>query len=111
MAIYQKFLIRDTDRFDATSFPQLENALEKIVVALNREPAGPKADMLLSFVKDHRIASTSVIEHASVASAISTKTIPVGVLEDLFESSKNNRTFANDLEVYIRQYLLSARLY
>lgn len=111
MAIYQKLLIRDADRFDATAFPQLENALEKIVVALNREPAGPKADMLISFVKEHSITSTYVFEHASLASLISTKSIPLGVLEDLFESSKNNRKFASDLEAYIRQYLLLALLY
>lgn len=111
MPIYQKFLIRETDHFDAATFPQLEASLEKIVTALNREPAGPKADMLLSFVKDHSIESHHVTDHSSLASAISTKAIPLGVMEDLFESSKNNPQFKKELEAYIRSYLVSAHLY
>ena len=61
MAMYQKFLVKETDRFDPAHFPQLETSLEEIVKQLNREPAGPKADMVLSFVKDHSINSQHCI--------------------------------------------------
>lgn len=109
--MYQKFLIRETDRFDPTHFPQLQASLEKIVEQLNREPAGPKAEMLLSFVKDHSINSQFVLNHPKLATLISTKELPVGVMEELFESSRNNPLFKQDLEAYIRSGLATARLY
>ena len=110
MAVYQKFLIRETDRFDPTYFPQLETCLEQVVTQLNREQAGPKADMVLSFVKDHYISSQQVIDHPKVASLISTKSLPLGTMEDLFESSRNNPLFKKALEQHIRSYFLAANL-
>lgn len=110
MANYQRFLVKDTDRFDPSHFPQLETSLEEIVVQLNREPAGPKAEMLLSFVKDHRIDSRHASEHPGLAAMISTKSLPLGNLEDLFESSKNNSLFKQDMEEFIRSYFATALL-
>jgi hypothetical protein len=109
--MYQKFLIRETDHFDPSHFPQLQVSLEKIVEQLNREPAGPKAEMLLSFVKDHSINSQFVLNHPKLATMISTKELPTGVMEELFESSRNNPSFKQDLEAYIRSGLTTARLY
>lgn len=111
MSMYQKFLIRETDHFNPAQFPQLQASLEKIVEQLNREPAAPKAEMLLSFVKDHSISSQYVQDHPSVASLISTKALPLGVLEDLFEASRNNPTFKRQLEEHIRHGMAAAKLY
>lgn len=111
MSMYQKFLVKETDRFDPTQFPQVETCLEKLVMQLNREPAAPKEEMLLSFVKDHCINSQHVRDYPVVASLISTKTLPLGTIEDLFESSKNNPLFKKDLETYIRSYFAAAHLY
>jgi hypothetical protein len=111
MPMYHKFLIRETDRFDPMNFPQLEAGLEKIVIQMNREPAGPKAEMLLSFVKDHRINSQNVVDHPALATMISTKSLPLGVIEDLFESSHCNPAFKKDMEAYILAYFAAAHLY
>ena len=111
MSMYQQILIKETDRFDPANFLQLETCLEKIVVQLNRESAGPKAEMLLSFVKDHCINSQFVVDHPSLATLISTKSLPLGAMEELFESSRNNQSFRKDLEAYIRSYLIKAKLY
>jgi hypothetical protein len=111
MSIYQKFLIKETDRFDPSNFPQLEDSLEKIVVQLNREPAGPKAEMLLSYVKNHSINSQQVVDYPAVATLISTKSLSLGVMEDLFESSRSNRSFQKDMETHIRSYFSAAHLY
>jgi hypothetical protein len=111
MPLYQKFLIKETDHFDASNFPQLEACLEKIVVQLNREPAGPKAEMLLSFVKNHSINSQQVVDHPAVATLISTKSLPLGVMEDLFESSRSNPSFQKEMETHVRSYFTAAHLY
>lgn len=111
MAIYQRFLVKETDRFDPANFPQLETSLDQIVKQLNREPAGPKADMLLSFVKDHSINSQHVVDHPGLAAMISTKSLPLGSLEDLFESGRNNPLFKQGLEAHIRSCFATAHLY
>ncbi len=111
MSMYQKFLIKETDHFDPSNFPQLEACLEKIVVQLNREPAGPKAEMLLSYVKNHSINSQQVVDHPAVATLISTKSLPLGVMEDLFESSRSNPSFQKDVESHVRSYFTAAHLY
>jgi hypothetical protein len=80
MAIYQKFLVKETDRFDSSNFPQLETIIEQIVSRLNREPAGPKAEMLLSSVKDNCINSKQVVDHPTLATLISTKALPLDTL-------------------------------
>lgn len=110
MSVYHKFLIGEADRFDPANFPQLATCLAQIVVQLNREQAGPKADMLLSFVKDHSINSQQVIDHPKVASLLSTKSLPLGTIEDLFESSRNNLLFKKGLETHIRSYFQAANL-
>jgi len=109
--MYQKFLIKETDRFDPANFPQLGGCLETIVVQLNREPAGPKAEMLLSFARDHCLSSQHVSDYPRLASLISTKSVPLGVVEELFESSKGNPSFAKDLEAHVRSYLAAVPLY
>lgn len=111
MANYHKFLIRETDRFDPANFPQLEICLDQITKQLNREPAGPKADMLLSFVKDHSIKSQHVTDHPALTLLISTKSLPLDSIEALFESSRNNPSFKKDLEAHIRSYFTAAHLY
>lgn len=103
--MYQKFLIGDTDRFDATRFPELQKSLDTTAGLLAGEPDDPKAEMLLSFVKDHCMNSQLVINHPRLAGLISTKEVPVGVMEDLFEASRKNPTFRQALELHIRHGL------
>lgn len=111
MSMYHKFLIKETDRFDPANFPELKTCLEQIVLQLNREPAGPKAEMLLSFVKDHCINSQFVLNHPKPAALISTKSLPLGVVEDMFEASKGNPSFRNNMKTYVRSYFTAAPLY
>ena len=111
MPTYQKFLVGEADRFDPANFPDLTPCLQQIVAQLNRESAGPKTEMLLSFVKDHRIKSQLVTDHPVLANLISTKSLPLAMLEDLFESSKSNPSFRTDLEKFVSAYFAAAPLY
>ncbi|GAA4746215.1 hypothetical protein [Flavisolibacter ginsenosidimutans] len=111
MPTYQKFRVGESNSFDPASFPELQPCLQQIVAQLNRESAGPKTEMLLSFVKDHRIKSQLVADHPALANLISTKSLPLAVLEDLFESSRTNPSFRNDLEKFVSAYFAAAPLY
>ncbi len=103
--MYHKFQIGDTDRFDAAHFPELGKSLAVMAGMLVGEPACPTADMLLSFVKNHCIDSQMVVNHPRLAGRISTKELPLGVMEDLFEASRKNLIFRQELESHIRSGL------
>jgi hypothetical protein len=105
--MYHKFQIGEADRFNAAHFPELQTSLAKINGLLNNEAGGPVAEMLLSFVKDHSINSQFVLNHPRLAMLISTKELPVYVMEALFEDSRKNPSFRQDLEAYIRSGLTS----
>ena len=103
--MYHKFQIAETDRFDAAHFPELQTSLITLAGILTGEPGGPMADMLLSYVKDHSINSQYVVNHPRLTTLISTRELPIGVMEDLFEASRKNPAFRQDLESYIRSGL------
>lgn len=111
MLTYQKFLVNDTEQFEAANYPALEPSLRKMVTQLSSEPYGPKAEMILSFVKDHCMRSEQVAEHPALANLISSKTLSLQVVEDLFEASKKNPAFRKDLENYIAGYFRKANVY
>ena len=101
MHTYRKITVGDTDVFDAAIFPALESNLLQTATQLALLPEGPKAAMLLSFVKHHSLNSQQANDHPLLALLITSKTLPLGVVEDLFESCRNNPAFQKDLENYI----------
>jgi hypothetical protein len=101
MFIYQKFSISATAHFVPSEFPQLEASIQQVIKQLAEEPV-IKVDMVLSFVKDHSINSTQVKANPGLAGLISTKSLPLQLMEALFEAGRNNRVFMQELEEYIR---------
>ena len=69
----------------------------------------PGSAMLVSFVKHHSISSKSVADYPALAGMISKKELPLSALEELFEASKQNPTFQNELESHIETYLNSPK--
>jgi hypothetical protein len=108
--MFRKFLIRDEDHFVLTEFPQLEESLQKIVEQLANYSSAPKTEMILSFVKDHSISSQLVKDHSELATLISSKSLPLQVMEELFESGKQNPLFKKQLEDHIRTYFIDNQL-
>ena len=107
---YQKFLVKDSDHFEASQFPRLESSLQQVIAALVLEPFASKAEMLICFVRDHAILTQWTKDQPKLTALIVSKTLPLGDLEDLFESSRNNAPFRNGLETYIRNCFENARV-
>ncbi|MBB1283514.1 hypothetical protein HRH25_03935 [Flavisolibacter sp. BT320] len=110
MFTYQKFLIKDTDRFDPGYFPQLNACLQLTLEQLTTAPDGPSTDMIVSFTRHHAISSQQVKDFPQLASQISEKQFPLHVLEHLFASSRHNPTFQRDLEEYVVNCLTTGKV-
>lgn len=102
MSIYQKYLVKDGDSFVPSHFPQLEASLQQVIEQLAKEPEVPKTEMVLAFVKDHSINSQQAKDHPELATRILSRSLPLQVMEELFESSSKNLLFRKELEDYIR---------
>ena len=70
MLSYQKFCIKDAGHFIPSRFPQLETTIQQTVEQLAAESA-IKAEMLISFVKDHCISSKPVKDYPVLGTLIS----------------------------------------
>lgn len=103
--MFQKFLIRNTSQFIPSDFPQLEESLQQVATQLAGKYEGPKTEMILSYVKDHSIRSQQVKDHPELAKLISSGSLPLYVIETLFDSSRPHPVFRKQLEEYVKGYL------
>lgn len=108
--MFQRLVIKNASQFIPSDFPQLEESLREVVAQLARKWEGPKADMILSFVKDHSLPSQEVDEYPELAKLISTGSLPLYVMESLFESSRQHPLFREQLEHYIQEYFRSRNM-
>jgi hypothetical protein len=105
MFTYRKFRVENNDHFEEQKYPEIDEALKAIALQWCDVFVAPGPTMLLSFVKDHSISSKSVDSHPVLANLITSKELPIGALEDLFEASKTNPTFQKELQSHIAAYL------
>lgn len=103
--VYKKYLIKDSDNFQASQFPQIIEDLEEITRATAGVAAVDSADMLLSVCKGQGMKPEWAAAHPGFAEQISTRALPVKNLEALFDSCSKNPGFERQLEAYIRTSL------
>lgn len=104
MLTNNKLPLGDNDHFLPSEYPELNASIQLLARQLENEPT-IKGDMLLSFVKDHCIASTQVKDFPRLAGLISTGPLPLKEMENLFAAGKKNPVFNQELEEYIRTCL------
>jgi uncharacterized protein YydD (DUF2326 family) len=108
--MFYRFIVRSTDHFISSEFPQLEASLRQVAIELADWSSGPKTEMILSFEKDHSISSQQVKDHPELADQISSKSLPLHIMEALFEAARQNPLFKKQLEDYIRSYFARHKL-
>ena len=108
MSADQRVLVKDTDHFAVQNFPVLEASVLQLAEDLKNEPLQEVTDMVLSFVKEHRLNGKLATEHPQLAIQITSGALPLQELENLFEASKNNTHFKHELEEHIMRTLRAA---
>jgi hypothetical protein len=99
--LYSKYLVKDTDRFVPARFPQVEDDLGSLIVAMAALPSALNTEMLISFCKDHCMQSEWVRTNPVLAELISSKSLPIANLEALFAACSTHAAFRGQLEAYI----------
>jgi len=89
------------ESFSPNNFPCLDEDIKLIREKLKDLNNDYLAEIVISFAKDHSIKGIWAKENPDVVDMVVNKRIPIGTLEQLFEKSKDNFEFREDLEKYL----------
>lgn len=96
------------ESFSPGRFPDLDEDIELIREKLKGLKNDYLAEIVISFARDHSIKGVWARENAEVVNMVANKKIPIGIIEQLFERSKDNFVFREGLESYLMGKLNSA---
>ena len=98
---FKQYVIQTTDHFNPVQFPEITQDLADIRTLIKKNPGSFRAEMLLSFAKNHCIRLDWIKSNPEFAELISSKTLPVLNFETLFQCSTKNPVFQQELEQYV----------
>lgn len=100
---YQRYLVSESDKFNADNFPKVIEEMDAISKLIITTFTGFNIEMLISFLKDHCMDAIWVKNHPVPAEMISNRELGLDNTEALFKSSIGNKNFRKGLEEYIRE--------
>lgn len=104
--MFNTFIIHDNQRFTPQNFPNVVHELLGIKEGIAHIAIYFKAEIVISFLRDHRLQTAWIVGNPSLAKLVTSGTLQTSNLEGLFESCRNNKPFLKDLEDYLQIQLL-----
>ena len=105
---YNKYNIRDNDRFYADQFPKVNLELQILANEVAGHP-GPFTDQIvIAFLKYHSLKMEWSDANPWLSGKMTDNAFTTDHLESLFTSSKGNPQFTKEYEEYIRTVMASA---
>ena len=101
------YIVSETDVFDIQNFPAVHRELAIIRQHTVDMYSEHKAEIIISFLKNHMIKSEWVRDHPEIVAMITSGEADIKNLERLFSGCKENAPFVFDLQNYIGKMLLS----
>lgn len=99
--MFSKYIIKDTDNFDELLYPGVATEVDGLKHRLLKFRSADKTRIVISMLKDHCIETTLLDGNKELTRLLTSGSLATSGLESLFESSKGNLNFRNDLETYI----------
>lgn len=90
--------IREADKFDLHFYPEVQQELVIISRRLKEITGDHKAEIVISFFKDHCIRTEWFKSNDDVIKLITSRLFGTEHIEALFKGCKHNREFLNDFE-------------
>ncbi|HEX5169487.1 MAG TPA: hypothetical protein VFW11_09950 [Cyclobacteriaceae bacterium] len=100
-----EYTVSQLELFDAKNYPKVTNELNVLKQAIWSLPDVHKADIVISFLKDHKVKMHWVHSNPLLVELITSDYQPVSHTEGLFKSSHDNITFLADFERYVGDQL------
>jgi hypothetical protein len=102
-----QYIVSDTHTFSIQDFPEVQQEIMRIREKTTRMPSPHKADLIISFLKDHMIKSEWVRADPELVALIRSRQTATKNIEQLFAGCRKNVPFLLGLENYIRKILSS----
>jgi len=105
MKQHQVYSINDTEAFDAKDYTALTAEIDFIVKQTAGMLPQHKADIMISYFKDHAIMITWITANPLLAKLVTSNVLPSANIEALFEASRTNPRFRKQLEAFLNTML------
>lgn len=102
---YSSYNLTDPQHFNAADYPFVLGELKLLSQALLNISGTHKADIFISFLKDHCIKSAWVADNPSVVRLALSGGLSTSHIERLFTSSRQNTGFLQEFEDYFKNTL------
>jgi hypothetical protein len=99
--MFVKYEIRDLDVFQPGSFPEVEREVVAICKHMHSMAGDRKAEIVISFLKDHSIRTEWLASNDSIVKVIRSGSLKTNHTEALFTGCRNHKTFSSAFERYI----------
>jgi hypothetical protein len=103
MRHYPKYLVKAEDVFDSFNYPQLEQDLNEINEATINVPQTLKAEILISYTKNHSLKNEWITANPQFSELVTTGELPISRISSLFEASSKNSVFQKQFEKYLQE--------
>jgi len=100
---YSKYLVGLTDQFNPANYSSVNDEICIINERTDSLPLHYKVEIIISFLKDHSIQNNWVEANPELAELVTSKSLFTGSIESLFDSCRNNPSFGQDLETYLKE--------
>ena len=98
--------INDSETFDISRYPEVESEMAIISKHLHNLRADHKTEIVISFLKDHSIKTSWLVESDKVVKMMRSGFFKTSSIETLFTACKHNARFLEEFERYIRLALV-----
>ena len=105
--MFEAYKIGGDDAFDIGCYPDVKSEVTIMSTHLNRLQGDHKAEIVVSFLKDHCIRTIWFRGNEDVVKMLTSGFLATRHIESLFNSCKHNRKFLADFEHYISLALVS----
>jgi len=102
-----QYIVSEAHTFGIQDFPEVQQEVIAIREKTLRMPSPHKADIVISFLKDHMIKSEWVLADPELVALITSSQAGTKNIERLFAGWQKNVPFVFGLENYIRKILSS----
>lgn len=99
--MFIRYYINDTDRFEESLYPVVVSEITGLHKSLLKIRSYQKIRIVISLLRDHSIKTVWLAGNKELASLLTSGSLATSHLESLFEASKGNQKFLDDLETYI----------